>query len=114
MRMKKKFAVPTVNNVLTPHFGHCERFAIVETEDESIVRMDYIDPPLHQPGIYPGFLASHGVDVVLSGGMGVKARELFSMNNIEVCIGVSSDSPEILVEQYLQGKLQTGQNQCDH
>ena len=112
--MRKKFAIPTVNNALTPHFGHCEKFAIVETENESIVGMDYIDPPLHQPGAYPGFLASHGVNVVISGGMGFKAQELFSMNNIEVCIGVSSDSPELLVEQYLQDRLQTGKNLCDH
>lgn len=114
MKNRKKFAIPTVGEVLTPHFGHCEKFAIIETEDGSILSVNYLSPPVHQPGVYPRFLADHGVDVIISGGMGFKARDLFSMNNIEVCVGVSSDSPQKLVEEYLKGQLITGDNPCDH
>jgi len=109
-----KFAVPTVNDTLTEHFGHCEKFAIVETENENIISTNFVKPPVHQPGVYPGFLASQGVDVIIAGGMGTRAQDLFSENNIEVCIGVSSDSPRNLVEQFIQNKLKTGQNLCDH
>ena len=114
MKNKKKFAIPTVNNLLTPHFGHCEKFAIVETENNGVAGLKYLTPPVHQPGTYPMFLADQGVSVIISGGMGVKAQDLFAQNNIEVCIGVSSDSPRNLVEQYLKNQLQTGQNICDH
>ena len=114
MKSRKKFAIPTVNNILTPHFGHCEKFAIVETENSRIINIGFIDPPLHQPGVYPSFLASQGVNIIIAGGMGMKAQDLFKQNNIEVCIGVPNDSPEYLVEQYLQNQLQTGQNLCDH
>ena len=110
----KKFAVPTVNEMLTPHFGHCEKFAILEAEDSEIVRMDFVNPPIHQPGVYPSFLASQGVDVIIAGGMGMKAQNLFAQNNIEVCIGISDDEPQALVKQYLTDQLQTGQNLCDH
>jgi len=110
----KKFAIPAVNKMLTPHFGHCENFAIVETENDSIVSIQFLDPPVHQPGAYPKFLADHGVNVIISGGMGIKAQDLFAQNNIEVCIGVSSNSPQHIVEQYLQNQLETGQNLCDH
>ena len=114
MKRRKKFAIPTVNNLLTPHFGHCEKFAVVETENNSIISVNYISPPAHQPGSYPRFLANQGVSVIISGGMGIKAQDLFAQNNIEVCIGVSSDSPQYIVEQYLNNQLQTGQNLCDH
>ena len=114
MKSKKKFAIPTLNNLLTPHFGHCDKFAIVETENNSIINVNYITPPVHQPGSYPRFLANQGVSVIISGGMGIKAQDLFAQNNIEVCIGVSSDSPQYIVEQYLDNQLQTGQNLCDH
>ena len=114
MKSKKKFAIPTVNDLLTPHFGHCEKFAIVETENGKIISLDYIDPPIHHPGAYPRFLAFQEINVIISGGMGMKAQDLFAQNNIEVCIGVSSDSPKYLVEQYLDNQLQTGQNLCDH
>jgi predicted Fe-Mo cluster-binding NifX family protein len=114
MREKKKFAVPTVGRVLTPHFGHCDQFAIIETEERKVINIDFVEPPVHQPGVYPAFLAGKGVNVIISGGMGHKAQELFRQNHIEVCMGVLDGTPRSLVEQYLNDQLQTGQNLCDH
>ena len=114
MTGKKKFAVPTVDKILTPHFGHCDQFAIIDTENDGIISVDFVSPPVHQPGVYPRFLADQGVDVIISGGMGHKAQDLFAQNNIEVCMGVIDGSPRSLVEQYLNRQLQTGQNLCDH
>ena len=112
--MKKLFAVPTQNGKLCAHFGHCEKFAIVETEDNKVIKEEFLTPPVHQPGVYPQFLAEHGVSVIISGGMGQKAQHLFTQNNIEVCMGVNAESPSKLVEQYLNNQLQTGDNLCDH
>jgi predicted Fe-Mo cluster-binding NifX family protein len=112
--VKKLFAIPTENGQLCAHFGHCEKFAIIETEDQKIVREEYLTPPVHQPGVYPQFLAQQGVSVIISGGMGQRAQQLFAQNNIEVCMGVMAESPAKLVEQYLRGQLQTGDNLCDH
>jgi len=112
--MGKTFAIPTADGVLCPHFGHCQKFAIVKTDDQKVLSVEFITPPGHQPGVYPGFLAQQGVNVVISGGMGMKAQDIFVQNNIEVCIGVGSDNPETLVEQYLSQMLKTGQNLCDH
>jgi predicted Fe-Mo cluster-binding NifX family protein len=112
--MKKIFAIPTENGKLCTHFGHCEKFAIIETENQKQISEEYFTPPVHQPGVYPQFLAQKGVTVIISGGMGQKAQQLFAQNNIEVCMGVSMESPSKLVEQYLNGQLQTGVNLCDH
>ena len=112
--MKKLFAVPTENGKLCEHFGYCEKFAIIETKDQKIINEKYITPPVHQPGVYPKFIAENDVKVIISGGMGVKAQNLFAQNEIEVCVGVNADSPEKLVEQYFTGQLQTGENLCDH
>lgn len=112
--MKKKFAVPTINGKLCQHFGHCEKFAIVEIRDNKIVNEEYISPPVHQPGAYPKFLAGYGVETIISGGMGRRAQDLFAQNNIEVYVGVNSDSPKLLVKQYMDNQLEPGQNLCDH
>ncbi|MFA7137993.1 MAG: NifB/NifX family molybdenum-iron cluster-binding protein [Bacteroidales bacterium] len=109
-----KIAIPTFNKQLTTHFGHCENFAIVETDGDKVSEAKYITPPVHQPGVYPQFLAEMGVKVIIAGGMGVQAQELFRSNNIEVCVGVNPDTPENLAKQYLENKLQTGSNQCSH
>jgi len=112
--MTKLFAIPTEQGKLCAHFGHCEKFAIVETENQKIIKEEHVNPPVHEPGVYPQFLAQQGVSVIISGGMGQKAQQLFSQNNIEVCVGVNSASPTDLVQQYLDNQLQTGQNLCDH
>ena len=112
--MGKTFAIPTVDGVLCQHFGHCQKFALVQTDDKNVQNIEFVEPPVHQPGVYPQFLAQQKVDVIISGGMGMKAQDLFKQNNIEVYVGVSSDSPKKLVEQYLTEMLQSGQNLCDH
>ena len=112
--MKKIFAVPTTKGELTQHFGHCEKFAIIETDNDKIVKEDYVVPPLHQPGVYPKYLADRGVHVIIAGGMGQKAQELFALNNIEVYLGITADPPQKLVQYYLDDHLQSGDNLCDH
>ncbi|MEN8125437.1 MAG: NifB/NifX family molybdenum-iron cluster-binding protein [Bacteroidota bacterium] len=112
--MKKLFAVPTINEKLCAHFGHSEQFAVVETEDQKILNVEFFTPPIHQPGTYPRFLAEKGVSTIISGGMGSKAQDIFAQNNIEVFMGIDSDNPEKLVEKYLKDQLKAGDNFCDH
>ena len=114
MRSRKKFAIPTVNNRLTPHFGRCEQFAIIETEDNRILKVEYATPPFHEPGVYPRFLMENDVNVIIVGGIGRKAQNLFAQHDIEVYMGVNSDSPEKLVKDYLNNRLQISRNPCDH
>ena len=111
---KKLFAIPTINGKLCAHFGHSEKFAIVEVEDLKIVKETFVSPPVHEPGSYPRFLAEAGVSTIISGGMGQKAQSLFAQNNIEVFMGVGSEEPQTLVQHYLDNKLTAGDNLCDH
>ena len=48
------------------------------------------------------------------GGMGQRAMALFEEKNIRVVVGLAPDTPERLVEQYLEGTLKSGTNVCDH
>lgn len=112
--MKKLIAIPVEDGKLCAHFGHCKQFAIVETNDSIIIQTEYFDPPVHQPGSYPKFLAEKGVTTLLSGGLGVKAQEIFAKNNIEIFMGLDSYQPEKLVELYLEDQLVNGSNLCDH
>lgn len=110
----KKIAIPTVNRQLTLHFGHCEQFAIINIEDNAVKDIEFVDPPVHQPGVYPAFLAGLGVNVIISGGMGQKAQSLFAANNIEVVIGIDKGTPRELTEMYLAKGLVAGSNPCHH
>jgi predicted Fe-Mo cluster-binding NifX family protein len=110
-----KIALPVSGGVATQHFGHCEKFAIfeVDTEKKEVISSEYKIPPEHIPGVYPSWVASHGVTLVISGGMGAKAQNLFKQNGVDVILGVKSDDPRKIVQNYLNGTLEHGGNTCD-
>lgn len=112
--MTKTIAVPTVAGKACQHFGHCERFAIIETTDGAVTSSCMVTPPEHQPGLYPRFLAEQGVTVVLAGGMGQKALQLFAQQGIEVLMGMPPEEPTELAAAYLAGQLSSAPNACDH
>ncbi len=109
-----KIAVPTANGQLAMHFGHCEKFTVVDVENGKIVKTEESVPPPHEPGVLPKWLREQGVNVIIAGGMGVRAQELFKINDIKVEVGAPSDDVTALIEAYLSGTLVTGANACDH
>ena len=111
-----KIAIPLTNGKLSMHFGHCERFALVDvnaTEKKILTRSD-IDAPPHEPGLLPVWLAERGAKVIIAGGMGQRAQGLFIEQGIEVVTGAPADTPERLIADYLAGILRVGENFCDH
>ena len=110
-----KIAIPLANGQLSMHFGHCEQFAIVRTDEQNnIVETTLAAPPAHEPGVLPAWLNEQGVNVIIAGGMGMRAQQLFQQNNIAVVVGAPAQTPEQLVSAYLAGSLESGQNICDH
>lgn len=109
-----KFAIPLAEGRLTAHFGHCQEFALVDVEDNKIKNTKKMVPPPHEPGLLPRWLHEQGTNVIIAGGMGARALELFAQNGIKVLTGAPSLTPEELVLQYLDSTLKTGFNMCDH
>lgn len=111
-----KIAIPLAEGKLTTHFGHCASFAIidVDTETKKILKREDIAAPEHQPGLLPPWLAERGATVIIAGGMGSRAQELFAAQGIKVIVGASAETPETLISDYLAGTLQVGNNVCDH
>jgi len=112
--MKKRFAVPIENGVLCAHFGHCEKFAIVDVDNDSVKEVTEITPPEHEPGLYPRWIAGHGVTDVIAGGMGQKAITLFNDEKINVYVGAPVNNAASLVKDFLEGVLVLNGNYCDH
>jgi predicted Fe-Mo cluster-binding NifX family protein len=111
-----RIAIPLANGELAPHFGHCECFALFDVDlgARKIVTREDVESPPHQPGLLPAWLAERRANVILAGGMGRRAQELFADQGIEVVVGAPSAPPERLVSDYLEGRLRSGENLCDH
>jgi len=111
-----RIAIPTSDGRLALHFGHCKQFALIDVDERNkrIVADELVEAPDHQPGLLPKWLHEQGVNLVIAGGMGSRAVQLFTQSGIEVCTGAPSETPRALVEAYLNGTLDAGQNVCDH
>lgn len=111
-----KVAIPTVDGMLCMHFGHCRQFAVVTADEQSksVTNVEMLTPPPHEPGVLPQWLNEQGVNVIIAGGMGMRAQRFFDDFGITVVVGASAEEPKTIVEQWLAGTLATGDNVCGH
>ena len=109
-----RYAIPTADGKLAMHFGHADSFTFVDVSDGQITAVQSATPPAHAPGVLPAWLKENGVDMVIAGGMGSRAQDLFTRSGVQVVVGAAAASPEELVRQHTGGTLRTGTNVCDH
>ena len=109
-------AIPVANGRLCMHFGHCDQFAVLDVDvtSQEILKSRRLDPPPHQPGLLPRWLHEQGVNLVIAGGMGGRAQNIFAEQGVKVLVGAPAEAPDTLVQSYLNGTLQSGENTCDH
>ena len=108
-----KVAVATEGNLVSQHFGHCAAYTIADVENGKVMGKTLIDSPGHEPGFLPVFLAEKGVGCIIAGGMGQRAQGLFAEKGIVVVIGASGVVDQVL-EDFVNDRLVTGANVCDH
>ncbi len=109
-----KFAIPLADGKLTAHFGHCQEFALIDVEDKQIKNKEILVPPPHEPGVLPKWLSDLEANVIIAGGIGLRAISLFDEHGIKVITGAPELEPEELVNSYLNNTLVAGDNLCDH
>lgn len=108
-----KIAVASEKEMVTEHFGHCENFNIFELENGKITKSKSVENPGHKPGFLPNFLNEMGVNVIISGGMGGGAVDIFNEKGIEVIVGVKGTA-KAAAEAYLNKELKSTGTICNH
>lgn len=106
-----KIAVASEGNYVTEHFGHCENFNIYDAENGAIIKAVSVPNPGHRPGFLPVFLDELGVNVIISGGMGGGAIDLFNEKGITTVTGASGKA-EDAAKNYLNGTLKSTGEVC--
>lgn len=106
-----KIAVASEGNSVTEHFGHCENFIIYEVKDNKVTDKKIIPNPGHKPGFLPNFLNGQGVNVIISGGMGGGAVDIFNELNIKVITGAAGNA-DLVVQNYILGELKSTNSVC--
>ncbi len=106
-----KVAIASENGAVSGHFGHCEGFTIYTVENKTIQAEEFLANPGHSPGFLPNYLNDQGVKVVIAGGIGAGAIEIFNEKGIDVIMGISGKN-QAVIKDYLEGKLVSAGSVC--
>ena len=101
-----KIAVPTRDERVDDHFGHCDHYTIFTIEDNAIVKRETMASP-QGCGCKSGIAADlqdMGVVMMLAGNMGEGAKSKLNAHNINVIRGCSVNVDELVVS-YLKGEI---------
>lgn len=107
-----KIAIATDNKKVSGHFGHCQGFTMYEVEEDRVLNNEFIENPGHRPGFLPRFLKEKNADVIIAGGMGRTAQNLFMENGIEVVVGVEGNCDDV-IKGYLKGEIKSTEAVCE-
>ena len=110
-----KLAIATENGNVSPHFGHCEMFTIVEIENGKVRSKEEMGSAHHDCGSLPILLGEKGVQCIITGGIGGRPMQIFELRGIRVIAGVIGAIDDV-IKTFISGNLYSGQNLCspDH
>ncbi len=106
-----KIVLPTDGKNIAQHFGHCPSFTFFDVENGTISNEETVSNPGHKPGFLPNFLADKGATIIIAGGMGGGAVDIFNERNIKVVMGATGDA-KTAVQSYLDGNLKSTGSIC--
>jgi len=109
-----KIALPTRQNYIDEHFGHCDHFTVFTVDDQKqITEEEKIASPTGCgcKSDIAQILAQQGVKLMLAGNMGQGAVNVLNSNGISVLRGCSGNVRTV-AENWLAGNLQDSGSNC--
>lgn len=109
-----KIVIPSADEKLCGHFGHCEYFTFVEINPETKEIIN-IEKKVPEEGIScqsASWIATQGANIILAGGMGGRPMAIFAQNGVKVIAGCPELEIETVINQFLNDSLALGENSC--
>ncbi len=101
---------------LSAHFGRCPYYTLVDLDGNKVLDIKVVANPYfnsHVPGAVPEFIKSQGAQVIIAGGMGPRAIDLFNQFGIEAVTTGAQGPLEDILTAYLRGDIK-GAWGCEH
>ena len=106
-----RVAISTDGEFVSEHFGRCPSFTVVDIEDGIVRSTMALENPGHQPGVIPQFLHRKGVNCIVAGGMGMRARGFFDEVGMQAILGITGRIDDV-IRKLQNGILQGGESLC--
>jgi predicted Fe-Mo cluster-binding NifX family protein len=106
----QKIAIPVLDDKLSPHFTTSLLFKIFFVNDETIIKETILSLPSKLQVSLPVWLAKRGITDLITRQIGQRDINLLNQHKINVFVGVKSENPKDLVQEYINGTLETHDN----
>jgi predicted Fe-Mo cluster-binding NifX family protein len=114
--MNMKIAIPTRNNVVDDHFGHCEAYTVFTINaNNQVEKVEMLQSPqgCGCKSNIAGILQQMGVGIMLAGNMGGGALNVLQYHGIQVFRGCSGNVHQV-VDSFLKGNIEDSGVGCHH
>ncbi len=105
--MKKRVAIPVKNAQLCNNLSECSHYEVFEISGENVLRKElraFADTDLQK---LPQWLKEKGITDVIAYKIDPGIINLFASLKINLFVGVASKSSEEIIEDYIQGRLES-------
>lgn len=106
----KRVAIPIDDNQLSEHFGGCSYYEIFEIEGNNIQKNTFEIPLVSSIQELPQWIEKQGITDVIAYKVKKEIISLFASKKINLFVGVPINSSEKLIDDYLNGKLESDKN----
>ncbi|BCN31148.1 NifB/NifX family molybdenum-iron cluster-binding protein [Anaeromicropila herbilytica] len=108
-----KIALPSRQDLIDSHFGHCEYFTVFTTNDTDILEKEILESPAGCgcKSDIATVLADMGVTLMLAGNMGDGAVNVLNNTGIQVVRGCAGNVKEVALA-WLSGAIKDSGDSC--
>ena len=108
-----KIALPSRQDLIDDHFGHCEYFTVFTIDNKEIIAQETIDSPAGCgcKSNIASILAEMGVTVMLAGNMGEGAVNVLNSCGIDVFRGCTGQVKDV-AQKWLSGSIADSGDSC--
>ncbi len=103
----KRVAIPVTQGKLSEYFGGCNHYEIFEIDGGNLARSEIKVPPQRDITELPEWAVHQEITDIITHKVDNRILTLFTAKKINLFVGIAVDTPLILIEDYMSGKLQS-------
>ena len=103
----KRIAIPISGEKLSEYFGQCDHYEIFEINIDSIQKKMAEIPTYSDITKLPEWIANQNITDIVAYKVDKQIISLFAHNKINLFVGVKVNTPNAIIEEYMNGTLRS-------
>ncbi|MFW5774240.1 MAG: NifB/NifX family molybdenum-iron cluster-binding protein [Tangfeifania sp.] len=103
----KRVAIPVSDKHLSEYFGECQHYEIFGVDGKIVNKKEVVFPAATTTSELLAWLKEQGITDVIAYKVNRQILKRFAGEKVNLFVGIPQNSPEKLVEAWLQGKLES-------